>query len=98
MRLLGTTTIAVAVLAATSSRATVDRDKSTITGSFSPAKPIERHNPLYPDASRNAGRGGWVGISFCIDTTGAVAAAVVVDSSRAGEFEKTALAALQVEV
>jgi TonB family protein len=89
------TMIALVVLAVASSHAAEDRDTSTITGSFSPAKQIERHNPLYPDAARNAGRGGWVRMSFCIDTTGAVTNAVVVDSSRAGEFEKTALAAVQ---
>jgi TonB family protein len=36
-----------------------------------------------------------VRISFCIDTTGAVTRPVVVESSRAGEFEENALAALQ---
>lgn len=70
-------------------------DTSTITGSFVPPKPLARVNPLYPNGSRYEGRGGWVRMAFCVDTTGAVADVTVVDSSRAGEFEDNAVAAMQ---
>jgi TonB family protein len=84
----------IAVLALASVHSIADDDTSTITGSFVPAKWIDRVNPTYPYKSGFTDRGGWVRLAFCINTQGTVTDLVVLESSREGEFEQSALDAV----
>jgi TonB family protein len=85
--------LALVISLATES-AIAEDDTSTITGSFVPAKPIERTNPEYPYKSGFTDRGGWVRVMFCVSAEGKVSDLVVVSSSRAGEFEDSVLHAV----
>lgn len=58
-------------------------------------QPIKRSRPQYPVKAANDGIEGWVLVEFSIETDGSISEIVVLDSSPAGVFEKSATRAVR---
>lgn len=69
-------------------------DVESADGVLIPAKLLEKEISNFPPTERRAGREGWVRMSFCVGTDGAVRNPIVVASSGVGAFEREALRTL----
>jgi TonB family protein len=66
----------------------------TSASTYVEAVPLQRANPDYPSSALNAGREGWVTVSFVISSEGDVLEPMIEQSSGGPQFERAALAAV----
>jgi TonB family protein len=72
----------------------VAEDAAPRLGTLVDPKPIERKSPSYPMSALQGWKEGWVLVSFCVDTQGAVQNPVIERSSGVPEFERASLRAI----
>jgi len=62
---------------------------------YTPASPLDRPNPTYPQAALSSGKEGWVMLSFVVSPAGDVTEPMIEDSSGVEDLERAALRAVE---